>query len=121
MTDIIIAILALNLVQIWLLPMSLNTKNMAWLLSSRDEPIDTSLIHQRVERAKINLQESLPAIFALMLLALYQDVDISQLATYWLGLRIVYIPLYMYGVNQLRSLVWAGSLVCMILMAIQLV
>jgi len=121
MADLIIATLALALVQIWLLPMSLNMKNMTWMLSSRDQPIDTSLVQQRVERAKINLQESLPAALALMLLALHQDADISQAATYWLGLRVIYVPLYMAGVNHLRSVVWIGSLVCMILMAVQLV
>lgn len=120
MIDIIIATLALALVQIWLLPMSISMHNFAWLLSARDEPVETTVLQQRVERAKHNLQESLPVALALFLLALHQDVDISTTATYWLGLRIIYVPIYMAGGTYLRTVAWIGSVVCMVQMAIQL-
>mgnify|MGYP001591784781 FL=1 len=121
MIDIIIATLALAMVQIWLLPMSISMHNFAWLLSARDEPSESSVLQQRVERAKHNLQESLPAALALFLLALHMDVDISTTATYWLGLRIIYVPIYMAGGTYLRTAAWIGSIVCLVQMALQLV
>ena len=121
MVDIIICSLALAMVQLWLLPMSINLKNMAWLLSSRDEPIDTSILQQRVDRAGANLQVGLVPFLALCLLSMQIDVDISATATYWLVLRVIYVPLYMAGTNVVRSVVWVASTACLIYMAMQLV
>lgn len=121
MSTLIVATLGLALVQIWLIPMALNRKNFAYLLTSREEPIDTTALWRRVDRAKINLQESLPAFLALCLLSLHMGVDNLQLATIWLVLRIVYVPLYMSGGSHIRSLAWMGTVACMILMAMNLV
>ena len=121
MSTIIIATLALTLVQIWLIPMALNRHNFSYLLTSREQEIDTTPLMRRVDRAKINLQESLPAFLALCLLSMQMDVDNLQLATIWLGLRIVYVPLYMSGGSHFRSFAWMGTIVCMISMAINLV
>lgn len=121
MSDIIIYTLVLALVQIWLLPMFLNLNNTAWLLSNRDDEVDTSVMHQRAARASANLQASLPAFLALCLLSMQMDIDITTSATYWLGLRIIYIPLYLFGVSMLRSLSWMASVACMVHMAMQLV
>jgi uncharacterized MAPEG superfamily protein len=49
------------------------------------------------------------------------DVDISTTATYWLGLRIIYVPIYMAGGTYLRTAAWIGSIVCLVQMALQLV
>jgi uncharacterized MAPEG superfamily protein len=49
------------------------------------------------------------------------QVDVSGAATIWLALRVVYIPLYLFGINMLRSISWVGSVVCMIDMALTLV
>ncbi|MDB4077204.1 MAPEG family protein [Porticoccaceae bacterium] len=121
MSTLIVATLALVLVQIWLIPMVLNRKNFSYLLTSREEEIDTTPLIRRVDRAKINLQESLPAFLALCLLSMQMGVDNLQLATIWLGLRVVYVPLYMSGGSHMRSLVWMGSIFCMISMAVNLV
>ena len=123
MSDIIIYSLALALAQIWLLPMflNLNLNNTAWLLSNRDDAVDTSVMHQRAARASANLQASLPAFLALCLLSMQMDIDITTSATYWLGLRIIYIPLYLFGISMLRSLSWMASVACMVHMAMQLV
>ena len=47
MSDIILYVLALTLFQIWLLPMAVNLKNSAYLLSNRDEEVETSVTFQR--------------------------------------------------------------------------
>ena len=44
MIDVILLALLLALIQLWLLPMMLNISNMPYLLSSRDEPIDESVL-----------------------------------------------------------------------------
>ena len=118
---LIVATLGLALIQIWLLPMLLNLKNTAYLLSSRDGAVATSVMYDRVDRAAKNLQESLPAFLALCLVALYSNADILTAGSLWLGFRILYVPLYMSALPYLRSLAWGASIACMIWMALQLV
>ncbi|MFT7528521.1 MAG: putative MAPEG superfamily protein [Arenicella sp.] len=121
MTTMIIGALALTLFQLWLLPASLNVKNMAYLLSSRDDEAPAqSVLLGRISRAGVNLQESLPAFLALSLLAMIQQVDLTQLAMIWIGLRVLYLVCYMLNVVYVRTLVWLGSLGCLIYMACML-
>jgi uncharacterized MAPEG superfamily protein len=120
MTTIILYTLALALFQIWLLPMAINIKSMAYLMSNREEEQPRSLLSQRVARASTNLQESLPAFLALCLLAMVVEVDVTTAATAWLGLRVAYIACYSFGIPVLRSGIWLGSIVCMICMALQI-
>ena len=68
MIDVILLALLLALIQLWLLPMMLNISNMPYLLSSRDVPVDESVLLGRAKRAGANLQESLPAFLALAVL-----------------------------------------------------
>ncbi|GJL73762.1 MAG: hypothetical protein NMNS01_29610 [Nitrosomonas sp.] len=121
MTTLIIGALALALFQLWLLPATLNIKNMAYMLSSRDNPIEPSMLQGRVSRAGVNLQESLPAFLALALLVSIQQVDLAQAATIWLGLRVLYIPCYLLNIIYVRTLVWLGSLGCLIYMVSKLI
>tara|TARA_B110000046_G_C13004770_1_gene403860 strand:+ start:1962 stop:2327 length:366 start_codon:yes stop_codon:yes gene_type:complete len=121
MSAVIIGALTLTLAQIWLLPMVMNIKNAAYLLTSREEEVQTTAVYRRVDRAKINLQESLPAFLALCLLSMHMNVDNLSLATTWLALRVVYVPLYMSGGSYIRSVVWMASTVCLVMMAMQLV
>ena len=121
MITMIIGALVLMLVQLWLIPAGLNLKNVEYVISTRDNPPPQSTLQQRVARAGVNLQESIPAFLALCILAMIQEIDLSQAALAWLVLRIIYIPCYMFGVIYLRSLVWGASLACLIYMAVQLV
>jgi uncharacterized MAPEG superfamily protein len=98
--------------------MVMNIKNAAYLFSSREEEVETTAVYRRVDRAKLNLQESLPAFLALCLLSIQMDIDNLSLATTWLVLRVVYVPLYMSGGSYIRSVVWIA---CMVMMAMQLV
>ena len=70
MADVIIYSLILALVTQWLLPMILNTKNMDWMLSNRDDSADISVMCARAKRASINFQESYPAFLAISILSL---------------------------------------------------
>jgi uncharacterized MAPEG superfamily protein len=121
MATMIIAGLLLALVQLWLIPFTLNLNNLGFLFSSRDNPPEQSVMQQRVTRAGVNLQESLPAYLALCLLAMIQQVDVSQAALAWLVFRVIYIPCYMFGITYIRSLIWGASLACLVYMAMQLI
>ena len=121
MSVMIIAALLLMLIQLWLLPATLGTKNLQFMISSRDNPPPQSQSQQRTARAGINLQESIPAFLALCLLAIIQEVDMTQAAAVWLVLRVIYIPCYLLGIIYVRSLVWMGSLGCLIYMGYQLI
>lgn len=121
MTTLIIGTLALALFQFWLLPATLNIKNLPFMLSSRDKQVESSMLQGRVSRASVNLQESLPAFLALALLAIIQQVDLVLVATIWLGLRVLYIPCFMFNIIYVRTLIWLGALGCLIYMASQLI
>ena len=118
MIDIIVLTLLLALIQIWLLPMLLSLKSMDYLLSNRDEPVADSVVLGRVKRASANLQESLPVFLALAVLAIHQSVDLVAVASGWLALRGAYLAIYSFGITVIRSVVWVGSVACLVYMAL---
>lgn len=118
MIDIIVLTLLLALIQIWLLPMLLSLKNMDYLVSNRDEPVAGSVVLGRVKRASANLQESLPVFLALAVLAIHQSVDLVTVASAWLALRGAYLAIYAFGITVIRSVVWVGSVACLVYMAL---
>lgn len=123
MTSYIVYALLLALVQIWVVPAAFNMKNFPWLGSNRDEPMpnELSVMGGRASRASINLQESLPAFLALALLSMQLSVDITGLAFWWLILRVGHLIAYISGVALVRTLLWLGSLVTLIMMALALI
>jgi uncharacterized MAPEG superfamily protein len=118
MIDIIVLTLLLALIQIWLLPMLLSLKSMDYLVSNRDEPVADSVVLGRVKRASANLQESLPVFLALAVLAIHQSVDLVTVASGWLALRGAYLAIYSFGITVIRSVVWIGSVACLVYMAL---
>jgi len=120
MSTLIIYALALALVQFWILPASLNLKNIRYLISNRDGNVETSVIHSRVTRAAANYKESLPAFLALCLLSLHMNVDLTTTATAWLALRIAHLASYAFGITYVRTGIWLSSLGCLVAMASQL-
>ena len=118
METYIIYALALTLLQLWIIPMALNFKNLSWMMSSRDEDLDTSsnLYLQRVNKSTANLYESLPAFLALALLSLVLGVDTSSAACVWLTARVGHLVFYVAGIGLLRTVSWLislGALICM--------
>ena len=120
MTMVILLALLLALVQIWLLPMLLNLKNANFLLSNRDNPPEVTPVLARIQRASVNLQESLPAFLAMAVVAEIQVLDLTLVASVWLALRGAYVATYGLGIVGLRSLIWIGSLVCLVYMGLAL-
>ena len=75
---------------------------------------------ERAKRAAANLQESLPAFLALGVLSIVLEVDNSTLMTYWLLLRIAFAISYIAGTIYIRTILWLGSLACLVMMALAL-
>ncbi|MDA9341244.1 MAPEG family protein [Gammaproteobacteria bacterium] len=89
---------------------------------------------ERAKKAVHNLRESLPVFFTFALLSMHLEVEANVLvASIWLALRIIFVLLYITGlhtkpVNEagyvaqpIRSLAWFGSIVCLIMMGINLI
>ena len=121
-----ILILSFLLVMIQLtIPMliELLTKNtnLKYFLSSRDENTKISAHAQRANRALKNLLETFPIFIGLAFLSLIKDVDNSSIALFWLTFRIIYVPVYVLGINYIRTGIWAASLICLILMGLKFI
>ena len=69
MTSLILLSSLLALTQA-MLPSLLDTKNLKYLLSSRDEPIEVAPFVGRANRAHLNLMESLPIFLVLVAVSL---------------------------------------------------
>lgn len=120
MIEIIIYALALALFQLWLLPASTRLDKLDWLLSSRDEPLDVSIIQGRIQRAGNNLQESLSPFLALAIIAHVQNAQLETVAWMWLVARVAYVPCYVFNIKYVRSIIWSVSLGALICMAYRL-
>lgn len=112
--------LVLALVQI-LLTAQMRTQEtgLSYSMSARDgETPPPRPITARLQRAQRNLFETLPLFAAAVLIAHVAGLE-GDLTLWgcWLYLvaRIVYLPLYAFGVPMLRSLVWAVSLVGLVM------
>ena len=125
MTTYIIAALLLALLQTWLIPGSFNMKNFPWLGSNRDEPMphELTVMAGRAMRANTNLQETLPIFLALALLSMQQQppVDLTGLACWWLAFRVGHVVTYIAGFARVRTLLWLGSIVSLVMMALELI
>lgn len=106
----------LAIVHIWL-PIRAKTAQygVKWNMSARDEtPPPPSPVAGRLERAQANFFETFPLMIAAITI-----VSIAHLETrltgigawVWLGARIVYLPLYAFGVPKVRTLAWVAATV----------
>jgi len=86
-----------------------------WNMGPRDASMpELSPMAGRLKRAQDNLFETLPLFLAAVLIA--HAGDKNSALTAWgaqifLGARVIYVPLYAFGVTGLRSLAWIVSVV----------
>ena len=107
--------LILALVQIFL-PAGARTVEFGskWNAGPRDEtPAARKPLTGRLERAQANLYETLPLFIGAVLIA--HVIGAAGPLTLWgtalyFWARVVYVPLYAFGVPYVRSLVWVVSL-----------
>ena len=90
-----------------------------WNMGARDEAVPpSSPIVGRLERARDNFLETLPiAIIALLgVVVAGKTSSTTALGGWlWLGARVMYLPLYGFGVPKVRTLVWMASILGLIL------
>ena len=100
---------------------NLRTKELGieWNMSPRDgKDKATSVLVERLYRAQANFFETFPLfVAAVLLVAVTQTYSVySQLgAIVYLAARIIYFPLYAFGIPVARSLVWITSIVGLLL------
>ena len=102
LTIILILSFLLVLIQITipvLISLLTNNVKLSYLFSSRDNVANTSIYIDRANRSLKNLFETLPIFIGLILLSIMNDVDNSLLAMIWLLSRIIYVPVYIAGIN----------------------
>ena len=122
LTSILILSFLLVLIQITipvLISLLTNNVKISYLFSSRDDAVNTSKYIDRANRALKNLFETLPIFIGLILLSIINDVDNSFLAMIWLLARIIYVPVYIVGINYVRTGIWAIALICLIMMSVR--
>ena len=71
----------------------------------------------RANAAQLNSFEAFPAFAAAVLVAKYAHAEqhsIDMLAIAWVTLRLIYGVLYIMDFATLRSLVWFGSMACVV-------
>jgi uncharacterized MAPEG superfamily protein len=92
-----------------------------YLAGPRDEKREPKGVYlPRATRALANYVENF-APFAATDLGLLVTRHSEVLGpTIWIIARVVYIPLYIFGVPYLRTLAWGVSLVALLLMVVQL-
>ena len=122
LTSILILSFLLVLIQITipvLISLLTNNVKLSYLFSSRDNAANTSKYTDRANRSLKNLFETLPIFIGLILLSIISDVDNSFLAMIWLLARIIYVPVYIVGINYVRTGIWAIALICLIMMSVR--
>jgi uncharacterized MAPEG superfamily protein len=91
----------------------------AWNMGARDEAVPPpSPVVGRLERAHDNFIETLPiAIVALLgVVVAGKTSEMTALGGWlWLGARVIYLPLYGFGVPKVRTLVWMASILGLIM------
>jgi uncharacterized MAPEG superfamily protein len=88
-----------------------------YLFTPRDTPAQPrGLAFGRASRALANYVENYGPFLAADLGLIVTQHTGGLGATIWILARIVYIPLYLFGVNYLRTLSWAASIVGLVMM-----
>jgi uncharacterized MAPEG superfamily protein len=94
------------------------TKGYAWTAGPRDEGQPQAGLAGRLSRAQRNYMETWPFFAAAVLLAHVMARESAQTAlgcALYFWARVVYLPLYAFGVRWVRSLVWVVSMVGLVM------
>ena len=106
----------LAIVHIWL-PIRAKTAQygIKWNMGARDEAqAPPSPLAGRLARAQANFFETFPLMIAAVAIVSIADLETRWTAIgalLWLGARVIYLPLYAFGVPVVRTLAWTASVV----------
>ena len=104
----------LAIVHIWL-PIRAKTAvyGLKWNMGPRDEAqAGASPVAGRLERAQANFFETFPLMIAAVAIVSLADLETRWTgigAWVWLAARVLYLPLYAFGVSVFRSLAWTAG------------
>lgn len=113
--------IVLGLAQILVADMAVTReRGLGWNVSARDgTPSPLGPVASRLQRAQANFLETFP-FFAAAVLAVvlteHQNSTTALAVQLYFWARLIYVPLYGAGVPYLRSLVWAVSLLGIVLL-----
>ncbi|WP_449429221.1 MAPEG family protein [Rhodanobacter umsongensis] len=99
---------------------SVGQRGLGWAASARDEikpPL--SGIGGRLDRARANFLETFPLFAAAVLIAhlLQRHDNLTVLgAQLYFWARLAYVPVYAAGIPYLRTLIWAASIVGIVML-----
>ena len=86
-----------------------------WNIGARDGELPPlNPVAGRLARAQANFFETFPLIIAAVAIVSLADQETRWTAIgawLWLGARLIYLPLYAFGVPVVRTLVWTASIV----------
>lgn len=98
--------------------LSLMQRGMTWNASNREETVPLSGLAARADRASRNFLETFAFFAAAVLVVVVGQHTNGQTALgaqlyFWA--RVVYLPVYAIGIPYLRTLVWAASVVGLVM------
>ena len=98
--------------------LSVQQRGLAWAMGPRDNTPPLTGVAGRVYRALCNFSETFP-IFAAAILAVVVaqrgNANTVLGAQIYLWARLIYIPAYAISIPYLRTLIWAASLLGMLM------
>ena len=117
---LVIAIIIGLINLVWTSAAAQPQRGLEWNVGPRDTPVELTGVAGRLQRAFANYRETFP-LFAGALIAVYLAGKIGALS-HWAAFlyvlaRLVYLPLYAFGVKWARTLVWAiafGSIIALL-------
>ena len=115
MLTLILFSVVLVIIQIFT-PLIMNMDRLSYFLSDRSEEVVFSEATQRAKRAANNVLETYPIFLVLAVLSIHYGIESHMAAVCWLILRIIHFASYIFGIGVLRSISFAGSLVCLAVM-----
>jgi uncharacterized MAPEG superfamily protein len=98
---------------------STGQRGLGWAASARDVSPPLTGVAGRLDRARANFLETFPlfvaVVFAAQLLQRHDAMTILGAQLYFWA-RLVYVPVYAAGIPYLRTLIWAVSIVGIVLL-----
>jgi uncharacterized MAPEG superfamily protein len=89
-------------------------RGLKWNVGPRDEPVVLTGMAGRLERAFANFRETFP-LFAAAVVVVYLSGRIGFVSAHgallYVVARLIYLPLYAFGVPVARSIVWLLSFI----------
>jgi uncharacterized MAPEG superfamily protein len=103
---------------------SMGQRGLGWMASPRDAALPSLTgVAGRLDRARANFLETFP-FFAVVVLAGWalqrHDATTALGAQIYFWARLIYLPVYAAGIAYLRTLVWAASIVGIVMLLVAL-